>query len=186
MAEALSDEVLAEAGPADQQDVFALLYESAGCEVDDPEPGALRVEGDFEVGQGLDALEVGPAQVQLELFALAALDLVVEQALPALDFARPWVVPICLSVQLRRRSRSRSLRLVSDQFRRTRGDQVGPGLVAVQHGGFDRRVDDGVAGVEAGEKPIAMPRTARSTAPLSSSSARSSKKRVSAVHRCAR
>jgi len=36
MPEVLGDVALAEAGLTEQQDVLALLYESTGCEVDDP------------------------------------------------------------------------------------------------------------------------------------------------------
>ena len=80
MAERLGDVALADAGLAEEQDVLVAADEVAGRQVDELVLGDLRIEVEVEAVERLAALEVGAAQTGGHLLAVAALDLVVEQA----------------------------------------------------------------------------------------------------------
>lgn len=65
---------------ADEEGGFLAVDEGAGGEVDDAGLGELRAVGEVEALEGGLTVELGAAQAQTQLLAVAALDLVHEEA----------------------------------------------------------------------------------------------------------
>ncbi len=87
VANGLSEVALTHAGRTDQENVGVVVEESAGGHVENLGLGERGVEAEVEVIQGLQAVEGGAAEAELELLAFAPLHLVDKQPVEELDVA---------------------------------------------------------------------------------------------------
>ena len=92
---------LAQADRTAEDDRLVAFHEAAGGEVADLGGGDLGVEGEVELGQGLDLVEVSAVDAGLERAALAAAHLVLQHQLQELEVAELLVVGL-LHAQLQR------------------------------------------------------------------------------------
>ncbi len=89
LTERLRDVRLADARATDEQNVLLALAEAAGREIDDLRLRDLRFEVEVEVLERARVVEGSAPKPHLELLAVAALDLVGEQAKQRLAVRRP-------------------------------------------------------------------------------------------------
>ena len=84
VANGLSQVRLADAGGTDEEHILVAVHEGAGGQIDDLGLGHRGIEDEVEIFECPGVLEGGAANALLELFAVAALDLIAEQTIEKL------------------------------------------------------------------------------------------------------